>query len=269
MTFDEKYFDIGRLDRLSYRDTCVHHLDPRAKVIATMLFLITVISFPKYEVVALVPFFLFPVLLMTLAEIPVRFIVKKVIAVSPFAIFIGIFNPFLDIRTVAVILGVPISGGWLSFLSIILKFALTVSVALLLIATTSFPGVCHALRRLGFPALFVSQLLFLYRYLFVLMEEAMRIIRAREMRSFGSRGTGVKVFVRLIGILFLRAVDRAERIYYAMLSRGFQGDIPDLKRSRIAFRDLRFMAMTIAFLAVFRFFPITEGIGRIAQELFR
>ncbi len=123
MTFDEKYFDIGRLDRLSYRDTCVHHLDPRAKVIATMLFLITVISFPKYEIVALAPFFLFPVLLMTLGEIPVRFIVKKVIAVSPFAIFIGIFNPFLDIRTVAVILGVPISGGWLSFLSIILKFA--------------------------------------------------------------------------------------------------------------------------------------------------
>ena len=269
MTFDEKYFDIGRLDRLSYRDTCVHHLAPRAKVIATMLFLITVISFPKYEIVALAPFFLFPVLLMTLGEIPVRFIVKKVIAVSPFAIFIGIFNPFLDIRTVAVILGVPISGGWLSFLSIILKFALTVSAALLLIATTSFPGVCHALRRLGFPALFVSQLLFLYRYLFVLMEEAMRIIRAREMRSFGSRGTGVKVFVRLIGILFLRAVDRAERIYYAMLSRGFQGDIPDLKRSRIAFRDLGFMAMTIAFLAVFRFFPITEGIGRVAQELFR
>jgi len=269
MTFDEKYFDIGRLDRLSYRDTCVHHLDPRAKVIATMLFLITVISFPKYEVVALAPFFLFPVLLMTLGEIPVRFIVKKVIAVSPFAIFIGIFNPFLDTRTVVVILGVPISGGWLSFLSIILKFALTVSAALLLIATTSFPGVCHALRRLGFPALFVSQLLFLYRYLFVLMEEAMRIIRAREMRSFGSRGTGVKVFVRLIGILFLRAVDRAERIYYAMLSRGFQGDIPDLKRSRIAFRDLGFMAMTIAFLAVFRFFPITEGIGRVAQELFR
>ena len=77
MTFDEKYFDIGRLDRLSYQDTCVHRLDPRAKVIATMLFLFTVISFPKYEVAALVPFFLFPVLLMTIGEIPVRFIIKK------------------------------------------------------------------------------------------------------------------------------------------------------------------------------------------------
>jgi cobalt/nickel transport system permease protein len=92
MTFDEQYFNMGRLDRLSYKDTLVHNLDPRAKVIATMLFLFTVISFPKYEVVALVPFFLFPVLLMTIGEIPVWFIFKKVILVSPFAIFIGIFS---------------------------------------------------------------------------------------------------------------------------------------------------------------------------------
>jgi cobalt/nickel transport system permease protein len=232
-----------------------------------VLFLITVISFPKYEVAALVPFFLFPVLLLTLGEIPVLFILKKVMIVSPFAIFIGIFNPFLDTRVIAVISGIPVSAGWLSFLSILVKFALTVSAALLLIATTSFPGVCHALRRLGFPSLFISQLFFLYRYLFVLMEEAMRIIRARDMRSFGTRGAGMKVFVRLIGILFLRTVDRAERIYYAMLSRGFQGDIPSLKRSRLAVTDLAFMVMTIAFLGAFRFSPLTEGIGRIALEL--
>jgi cobalt/nickel transport system permease protein len=269
MTFDDQYFNIGQLDRLSYKNTFVHHLDPRAKVIATILFLFTVISFPKYEVVALVPFFLFPVLLMTMGEIPVLFIFKKVIIVSPFAIFIGVFNPLLDTRIVAVVSGIPVSAGFISFLSILLKFALTISAALLLIATTSFPGVCHALRRLGFPALFVSQLLFLYRYIFVLMEEAMRIIRAREMRSFGRRGTGMRVSMRLIGILFLRTVDRAERIYYAMLSRGFQGDIPSLKRSKITIIDLVFIAAAIAFLAAFRFFRVTEEIGRLAQELFR
>ena len=83
MTFDEKYFDIGRLDRLSYQETFVHRLDPRAKVIATMLFLLTVISFPKYEIVALAPFFLFPVLLMTIGEIPVRFIIRKISSFHP------------------------------------------------------------------------------------------------------------------------------------------------------------------------------------------
>lgn len=269
MTFDEKYFNIGLLDRLSYQDTCVHRLDPRAKVLATILFLFTVISFPKYEVISLVPFFLFPVLLMTIGEIPVLFIFKKVLIVSPFAIFIGIFNPFLDARTVAVLCGIPVSAGCISFLSIILKFTLTISAALLLIATTSFPGVCHALRQLGFPPFFTSQLLFLYRYIFVLMEEAIRITRARDMRSFGTRGTGIKVFVRLIGILFLRTVDRAERIYYAMLCRGFQGDMLSLRQSQFTMIDATFMATTIAFLAVFRFFRVTEGIGRLAQELLK
>lgn len=269
MTFDEKYFDIGRLDRLSYQDTFMHRLDPRVKVIATIFFLLTVISFPKYEVGGLLPFFLFPVLIMTVGEIPVMFIMKKIMLVSPFALLIGVFNPFLDAGTVAVIGGVPVAAGWLSFLTIILKFVLTISAALLLIATTSFPGVCHALRLLGCPALLVSQLLFLYRYIFVLMEEAMRMIRAREMRSFGGRGTGIRGFVRLTGVLFLRTVERAERVYYAMLSRGFRGDLAILTRCRLAWKDMAFLAMTIAVLIVFRYYQVTEELGRLAQELMR
>ena len=268
MTFDEEYYNIGLLDRLSYRNTFVHRLDPRIKLIATLLYLFTVISFSKYEVVALLPFFLYPVLLMTLGEIPLLFILKKVVLVSPFAIFVGIFNPLLDEGQVVLLQGLTISAGWLSFFSILVKFTLTVSTALLLVATTSFPGVCHALRQLGVPSLFVSQLLFLYRYIFVLMEEAMRIVRARDMRSYGRRGTGIRIFVRLVGILFLRTVERAERIYYAMLSRGFQGDMPTLKRFRITARDLGFAAFVIAFLFIFRFYPVSEELGRFVQELF-
>jgi cobalt/nickel transport system permease protein len=269
MTFDEQYYNIGRLDRLSYKKTLVHRLDPRAKLIATLLFLFTVISFSKYEVSALIPFFLFPVLLMTLGEIPFLFILKKVLLVSPFAVFIGIFNPLLDTGQVLVFSGLTISAGWFSFFSILLKFVLTISAALLLIATTPFPGICHALRRLGMPSLFISQLLFLYRYIFVLAEEAMRMVRARDMRSFGAKGTGIKVFIRIIGTLFLRTLERAERIYSAMLSRGFQGDIPILKPFHIKAIDLVFVAVTISFTLVFRFCSVTEGVGRFAQELFR
>jgi len=266
MTFDDSYFSIGRLDRLSYQDTFVHRLDPRIKVVCTMLFLFTVISFHKYAVASLVPFFLFSVLLTAIGDIPVRFLLKKILIVSPFAIFIGIFNPLLDTRTVAVIAGIPLSAGWLSFISILMKFTLTISAALLLIATTSFPGICHALRRLGVPSIFVAQLLFLYRYLFVLMEEAMRIIRARDLRSFGKRGLGMKVAIRLIGTLFLRTVERAERIYSAMLSRGFSNDIPSLKKYQLRRSDVLFAIVTVAFLVLFRFMPITVLLGRFVQE---
>jgi cobalt/nickel transport system permease protein len=268
MTFDTQYYNIGFLDQLSYKDTLVHRLDPRVKLVVTLLFLFTVISFSKYEIFALLPFFLYPVLLMTLGEIPFMFIFKKVLLVSPFAVFIGIFNPLLDLGQVFIFNGFTISAGWLSFISILIKFTLTVSTALLLIATTSFPGVCHGLRRLKLPAIFVSQLLFLYRYLFVLMEETMRIVRARNMRSFGERGTDMRIFVRLAGTLFLRAVERADRIYHAMLSRGFQGDMPTLKHFQIKSGDVFFALSALALLFVFRFFPATEILGRFVQGVF-
>jgi len=268
MTFDEKYYNIGFIDQLSYKDTFVHRLDPRAKLIATLLFLFTVISFSKYEIAALLPFFLYPMLLMTLGDIPFMFIFRKVVMVSPFAIFIGIFNPLLDPGQVTVFQGLTVSAGWISFLSILIKFTLTVSTALLLIATTSFPNVCHALRQLGLPSLFVSQLSFLYRYIFVLMEETMRIVRARNMRSYGERGKGIKIFVRIVGILFIRTVERAERIYFAMLSRGFQGDMPSLKRFHIKTGDVVFALSVVVLLYVFRFYPATQMLGRFVQGVF-
>lgn len=265
MSFDKAYYSIGRLDRLSYQDTYVHRLDARVKVIVTIFFILTVISYPKYEVIELAPLFLFPVLMVSLGDIPVLFLLKKVLIVSPFAIFIGIFNPLFDPGTI-VFFGLKFSAGWLSFLSILLKFTLTISAALILIATTSFPGVCHALGRLKMPDLFVSQLLFLYRYIFVLSEETMRIVRARDIRSFGKRGMEAKVAVRIIGSLFLRTVERAERIYRAMLSRGFRGEIPVLRRHGITKGDMLYLILTVGCLVAFRLFPLSELTGVFVRE---
>lgn len=268
MNFDEQYYNIGYLDRLSYKKTFVHRLDPRIKLITTLLFLFIVISFPKYEVAALLPFFLFPLVFLILGEIPLGLIFRKVAIVSPFAIFIGIFNPLLDTAQVTVLPGFSLAAGWFSFFSILFKFILTVSMALLLIATTSFPTVCHGLRRLGVPSIFVSQLLFLYRYIFVLTEEAMRIVRARDMRSFGRKGTHMKVFIRIMGVLFLRTVERAERIYYAMLARGFEGDMPAVKKYHILTQDIVFAGAAIIYLIICRFYPVSEILGRFFQESF-
>jgi cobalt/nickel transport system permease protein len=269
MTFDEEYFNIGYLDRLSYQDTVIHRLDPRSKVIVTMIFVITVVSYPKYEVMSLIPFFIFPVLLITLSDTPLLLIMKKVLFVSPFALFIGIFNPLFDAGTVTLWHGVHISAGWISLLSIMMKFTLTISAALLLIATTSFPGICNALQRLGVPMPFTSQLLFLYRYIFVLMEEAMRMVRARDLRTVGAHahGAGIKIFVRLIGLLFIRTVERAERIYQSMLSRGFYGKILSIKQYRFKLSDAAFVFLTLIFLFAFRRYNVTEMLGRFIQGL--
>ena len=267
MTLETAYSEIGRLDHLSRGDTVVHRLDPRAKVITTMLFAATVVSFPMYEVLSLLPFTLFPILAASLGDIPPGFIIRKVVAVSPFAVFIGIFNPLLDPGSISIYPGISVSAGWISFASILVKFALTISAALLLIATTSFPGICRGLRRLGIPILFVSQLLFLYRYMFVLAEEAIRVVRARDVRSFGNRGTGLRVFIRIVGALFLRTVGRAERIYGAMLARGFRGEFPSARQERLRAADVLFLAASGAYFALCRLVPVPETIGRFLGKI--
>jgi energy-coupling factor transporter transmembrane protein EcfT len=93
---DSQVFDIGYMDRLSRLDTPVHRLDPRAKLLTTLVFVVTVVSFGKYEISALLPFFLYPVVLAAVGEIPLGYLLKKIAVVSPFAIMLGIFNPFFD-----------------------------------------------------------------------------------------------------------------------------------------------------------------------------
>jgi cobalt/nickel transport system permease protein len=266
--FDRAFLNLGFLDTLSYGNTLIHRLDPRTKVLVTLALIVTTVSYPKYEVTGLIPLFLFPVLFFALGNIPVWLIVKKVLVVSVFVVFVGLFNPLLDRHVLVRFLGIPVSGGWVSFISILIRFLLTIGSVLLLVATTSFPGICHALRRLGVPEVFVSQLLFLYRYVFVLMEEALRTVRAREMRSFGGKGQGMGVFISLIGTLFVRTVERAERIHQAMLSRGFSGTIPFLRREGFRRVDFVALAFAAAALGIFRTCDLVTFIGRQAERIF-
>lgn len=268
MTFDLEYFNIGYLDTLSYKDTFVHRLDPRVKILVSFIFILFVVSFPKYEIPGLMPFFIYPVFLLTVGDIPLRAIAKKVLFISPFAIFIGIFNPLFDTDIILTPFGLQISGGWISFLSIIIKFILTVSTALLLIAVTSFPGICEGLERLKFPRLLVIQLLFLYRYLFVLLEETLRMVRAREARSFGQKGKEIKTFIRLISILLLRTLERSEKIYQAMLSRGFRGEIRVLKKHRLKPKDTLFALTSVILFYVLRNYDIVNFVGETLRRSF-
>ncbi len=269
MTFDREYFNIGYLDTLSYKKTFVHALDPRVKILVSFAFILFVVSLPKYELSALTPFFIYPVFLLTAGGIPFNAIAKKVLFISPFAVFIGIFNPLLDTAVVMQVFSWSVTGGWISFFSIIVKFILTVSTALLLIAVTSFPGICESLERLRLPKIFVIQLLFLYRYLFVLLQESLTMIRAREARSFGKKGREIKTFIRLISVLLIRSVERAERIYQAMVSRGFRGEIRVLKKHKLGYYDILFAAISIAMFYIFRNYDVVNFIGSGLSRAFR
>lgn len=258
-------YEIGYLDTLSLRNGPVQRLDPRVKVLTTMAFILTVVSFGRYEISALLPMFLYPVFLMAAGDLPALRLVKRLLIVSPFAVFIGMFNPIFD-REVLVHLGpVGISGGWISFASILVRFALTVSAALVLIAVTGFNGICMALERIRVPSVFAVQLLFLYRYIFVLTEEAARMARARSLRSFSGRGKGIRAFGSLVSQLLLRTLDRAERIHLSMVCKGFDGRIRLLRTLMIGRVDAGFFLVWILFFALVRFYNLPRLMGELLR----
>ncbi|NSW88127.1 MAG: cobalt ECF transporter T component CbiQ [Syntrophobacteraceae bacterium] len=256
------FMDISSLDLLSYRETPIHRLDPRAKLLTTMAFVVAVVSFDKYALVTLVPFVLYPVVIITVGNLPLGTLLKRMLLAVPFAFFIGIFNPLFD-RTVVMEVGsIGISGGWISFASIMMRFSLTVSAALILIATTGMNGICMGLEKMGAPRLFVLQLLFLYRYLFVLTDEALRMSRARSLRSFNEKGKEIGVFARMTGRLLMRTLDRAQRIHQAMLSRGFDGEIRLLRPLHFQPRDAVFVAGWTAFFVLSRIYDLPHLLGK-------
>ncbi|MFA6284275.1 MAG: cobalt ECF transporter T component CbiQ [Desulfurivibrionaceae bacterium] len=255
--------DFRQLDLLATGETGVHRLDARAKVLVTLVFILAVVSLGKYELAALFPFFLYPAVIMALGNLPVRYLVKKVAVILPFALMVGMFNPFFD-QTVLVRLGpLGISGGWLSFASILVRATLTVGAALILVGITGFPAICQALDQLGMPRIFTVQLLFLYRYLFVLTEEGGRTARARELRAFGNKGLGLRSYGSLISHLLLRTWLRAERIHLAMLARGFTGEFHPRRTTRFAFRDFLFLAGWSGLFLLFRLVNVSQFLGTI------
>jgi cobalt/nickel transport system permease protein len=260
------YYDLGRLDLLAENSSPIHRLDPRVKVVITFLFIICVVSFDRYEIAMLLPFFLFPALLIGMADVPFFYLVRKLLIVFPFVLLIGIFNPIFDRQIILQVGSLEISGGWVSFFSIILRFILTVGAALLLIATTGFPAICKALEKLGMPRIFTVQMLMLYRYIFVLIEETIRLIRGYTLRSFSKRKMDFPIFKQLLGNLLLRTLDRAMRIHMAMLSRAFTGEIHIIKRFSLGWLELVFGLGWLIVFIYLRFYNVSHMIGKFILE---
>lgn len=258
---------FDRLDRLARLDSPVHRVDPRAKVIATVVYIVCVVSYGKYDLLGLLPFAIFPVVIATEGGLPLRFLGRLLLIVSPFALVMGAFNPVFDHEIVAHIGGWGVSGGWVSYVSIVLRFLLTAGGALVLTATTSFSGICLALQKLRVPDVLVTQLLLLFRYIFVLGDEAARLGQARRLRSFGRRGMDWRVYGQMLGQLLLRAFARAQRVYLAMKCRGFSGEIRVAERLRFRTADLLFTLSWSAVFILFRAVDVPLALGDLVTRL--
>jgi cobalt ECF transporter T component CbiQ len=227
------------LERWSRLDGPLHRLDARVKIIITLAVLLSVSLTRPHEVVLFTAHFLLLCAVCLFARLPWWKVLARGMVVLPFVGGVAILNLAggEPVRAWAVL-----ARGYLS--------AVTV---LLLLATTPFPKLLRGLESLGVPRFFGMILHFVYRYLFVLFEQAHNMRRASRCRApKGRRRPLFEAAAGAVAVLFARSYGRAERIHQAMLARGFQGHFELLEAPQAGLRDWAFLLVSLGLLALLR-----------------
>jgi len=218
----------------------IHSLDPRAKLLLTLAFILTAALTPVGAWPVYILLFAFILAVEILSELGVFFVLKRAMLALPFVlaalpVIFTFPGPALFGLAIGPWMLVASQPGMERFISIAFKSWVSVQAGVLLATTTSFPDLLVALRAVRIPRLLVAIFGLMWRYLFVLADEAIRLMRARLARSGESDQPGLKPGGSLLwrarltggmaGSLFLRAFERSDRIYLAMLARGYDGEV--------------------------------------------
>ncbi len=248
-------------DRYYHAESPLHRLDPRVKVVLAVAFILSNALLPDGAWSAFGLAWILILLANHFSGLGIEFSFKRSFIALPFAlaavsaIFMPAGQPLAE-WTLGPLQLIPTDAGVLRFASIMLRAWLSIQAGILLVAVTPFPDMIHAFEHLRVPAILTTIIAFLYRYLFVLTDEVMRLLRARDARSAALPGLKsgrnvawrAKIAGNMAGQLFLRSYERSDRIYNAMLARGYQGQMRTLRAHTLTRRDWLALSLVIFML---------------------
>jgi cobalt/nickel transport system permease protein len=232
------------LDKYSHLDSPVHRRDPRLKFLLSLLFIIVVVLTPIGSWLAFAAYFGILGSIFAISKLPLAHVLKRSLIILPFVLLLGIVNlftrPGIDLSSLNIFgwhLGIT-DGGLVFIGTLLARSWLSVLALILLTSTTALPALLKGIERLGAPRVLVMIMSFMYRYLFLLIDEVLRMKNARDSRSVGSPSASfqAKTVGAMIGSLFIRSYERGERVYAAMAARGFDGQsrtLDDLSMNRV------------------------------------
>lgn len=208
-------------------------LDARAKIFVFFSTVIIGVSTPVTSPRAFAVYFAAIALMAVALKVSPSDFFKRVVVILPFVLFIAASTPFAareageaarPLFNGAIIVS---DRGLAAFANAAVKGALGVSALTALSLSTPFNEMLAGFRWFKTPAILVSLAAFSYRYMFVLVDEASRMKRARDSRGWRGRWLWqAGVVGNMVGALLLRSFERSERVYAAMLSRGYDGSLP-------------------------------------------
>jgi cobalt/nickel transport system permease protein len=253
-------------DRYHEAESPLHHLDPRVKVVVTIAFILSNVLLPDGAWTAFLSAWLLVLAANAFSGLGLGYTFRRSFVALPFALaaVTAIFSipghPLAEWH-IGLLTLIPTDAGLLRFVSIVIRSWLSVQMAILLVTVTRFPDLVHAFEHLRVPSILTTIVAFLYRYLFVLTDEVMRLLRARQARSAAAAGqrSGGNVMWRgrvagnMAGQLFLRSYERSDRIYNAMLARGYDGHLRTLNPHHLHNSDWITLFAALILLMIFQF----------------
>lgn len=232
-----------------------HQLNPLVKLVFTIVFIVFVNLTPIKAWEAYALFFLYLFAIIFSSRLKFSNLAKRTLISLPFilAVIPLIFTgnaPYEVISSFGGEISISVEGLQ-KFLSITIKSILSIQAAILLVSTSRPTEIFTAFERLHVPSLFISIINLAYHYLFVIRDEVLRMMRARTSRSSsglikkssgGSLWWRAKVTGGMAGSILIRSIERSDRVYAAMLSRGYNGKaIPSTQDSKNIKRSEYFM----------------------------
>jgi len=249
------------LDQYSTGNSFIHRLDPRIKLISFVACVFFVVLTPATSFLSFMLYAALGLVFVQLSRLPVGFLMRRLLFVVSFACIIAAGIPFLTKGTIVDTFSFgPLRltvtfEGLLIFWNVIIKSLLASLMMIMLTSTTRFPDVLKALEWFRCPRLITMILSFMYRYIFVLIDELMKMQQAKQARSVrGNRWFQVKALANMIGVLFIRAYERGERVYLAMCARGFDGSVKTAHQSQMRLSDICFLTIVSIFMFGIRVF---------------
>jgi cobalt/nickel transport system permease protein len=214
-------------------DSPVHALAPECKLAATVAFVVAVVLTPREAFWAFAVDGAVVVAVALVARIPLLTLARRLVFELPFLLF-AVFLPFVGQGEQVEVLGLSLSveglwGAW----NIVVKGTLGVAASSILAATTTVPELLKGLDRLRMPKVITAIMGFMIRYGEVISDDIRRMRIARQARGYEPRWIWqAKGVAASAGALFIRSFERGERVHLAMLARGYDGSLPDLRTVR-------------------------------------
>lgn len=248
-------------------DSWIHRIYPTFKLLLTVFYIGMVTQIPMEKGEILFSMAIYLVFLFVAGGISLKLCVSRLWIALPFVAFMGLYPLFAE-RDVLLYFGrFPVTTGMMQFLILFLKGIYTVLAVYLLVVTTTVEKMCTSLAKCHVPSAILTIVLLIYRYLGLLLEEAERMQQAYQLRAPGQRGIARNTWGSFVGLLLLRAFERAERINESMRLRGFQGEFIYWEQIKLSWTDWLFFVTMCGMMVLLRWIPVFRLAGQMAESM--